>query len=54
MFLDRLATNYVSFTLHEEFQGWQNEKKKDTFFKKFYDAIAMAIFYSLYYAYPKS
>lgn len=52
--LDRLATNYVSFTLHEEFQGRHNEKKKDNFFKKFYDNIAMAIFYCLYYAYPKS
>lgn len=44
----------MSFTLHEEFQGRKNEKKKDNFFRKFYDNIAMAIFYCLYYAYPKS
>jgi len=47
MYLDRLATNYVSFTLHEKlFMGKQNQRKKDNFFKfwQFHDAIALAVF----------
>jgi len=57
MYLDRLATNYVSFTLHEKlFMGKKNERKKDNFFKywQFYDAIALACFICMYFAYPKS
>ena len=54
MLLDWIATNYVSFTLHEEFIGKKNQWKKETFFKHFYDAIAYSVFCCLYFAYPKS
>lgn len=50
--LDRIAANYVSFTLIEDPK--YDQKGKEMFFKKFYDIIAQAVYYSLYYAYPKS
>lgn len=76
-FLDRLAANYVSFTLHDEFMGDSEETKKprkggkkivtksdnthykklnmkDAFFKHFFNAIAQSVFWSLFFAYPKS
>ena len=50
--LDRISANYVSFTLIEDPK--YDQKGKEMFFKKFYDIIAQAVYYSLYYAYPKS
>lgn len=47
-----MAANFVSFTLIEDPRYSEDSKK--TFFKKFYDMIAQAVYYSLYYAYPKS
>lgn len=47
-----MAANYVSFTLIEDARF--DEKAKEQFFKKFYDIISQAVYYSLYYAYPKS
>lgn len=36
--------------------GKQNQRKKDNFFKfwQFHDAIALAVFQCMYFAYPKS
>lgn len=42
----------MSFTLIENPK--YDQKGKEQFFEKFYDIIAQAVFYSLYYAYPKS
>lgn len=50
--LDRIAANYVSFTLIEDRRFTDDHKKQ--FFKRFYDIISQAVYYSLYYAYPKS
>jgi len=50
--LDRIAANFVSFTLIEDRKFTEDAKKQ--FFKKFYDIISQAVFYSLFYAYPKS
>lgn len=50
--LDRIAANYVSFTLVEDTQI--DPKQKERFFKSFYDIIAQSVFYSLFYAFPKS
>jgi len=50
--LDRIAANFVSFTLIEK-PGF-DDKTKQQFFKKFYDIISQAVYYSLFYAYPKS
>ena len=50
--LDRIAANFVSFTLIEDRKYTEDSKKQ--FFKKFYDIISQAVYYSLYYAYPKS
>ena len=50
--LDRISANYVSFTLIEDPK--YDQKGKEQFFKKFYDIIAQSVYYSLYYAYPKS
>jgi len=52
-FLDRIAANYVSFTLLEDIKGIL-PKHKERFFKTFYDTIAQSVFYSLFFAYPKS
>ncbi|CAI2370905.1 unnamed protein product [Moneuplotes crassus] len=69
-FLDRIAANYVSFTLHDEFMGdaddtskkgsesknrhYKKLSEKDSFFKNFYNHIAQSVFSSLFLAYPKS
>ena len=50
--LDRIAANYVSFTLVEDVKI--DFKQKERFFKGFYDIIAQSVFYSLFYAFPKS
>ena len=50
--LDRIAANYVSFTLIESEKF--DKEAKECFFKKLYDIIAQAVFYCLYFAYPKS
>lgn len=50
--LDRIAANFVSFTLIEDERFTEDAKKR--FFKSFYDIIAQAVYYSLFYAYPKS
>lgn len=50
--LDRIAANYVSFTLIEDRRFTDDHKKQ--FFKKFFDIISQAVYYSLYYAFPKS
>lgn len=47
-----MAANYVSFTLIEDRRYSEDAKKQ--FFKKFYDIISQAVYYSLFYAYPKS
>ena len=54
--LDRIAANFVSFQLIEDnsFDRDQYIEAKKQFFKKFYDIISQAVYYSLYYAYPKS
>ena len=50
--LDRIAANYVSFTIVEDVKLDKQVKAK--FFEGFYDIIAQSVFYSLFYAYPKS
>lgn len=50
--LDRIAANFVSFTLIEDERF--DQVAKENFFKKLYDIIAQSVYYSLYYAYPKS
>lgn len=50
--LDRIAANFVSFTLIEDERF--DKDAKETFFKKLYDIIAQSVFYCLYFAYPKS
>lgn len=52
-YLDRIAANYVSYTLLEDVKGIK-EKHKERFFRTFYDTMAQSVFYSLFYAYPKS
>lgn len=47
-----MAANFVSFTLIEDERFTEDAKKQ--FFKRFYDIISQAVYYSLYYAYPKS
>ena len=60
-FQERMATNYISFTLNDVFlesnpgkMSNQELSKKERFFRNFYDAIAQSVFYALFYAYPKS
>lgn len=50
--LDRIAANYVSFTIVENVKF--DSKVKEGFFEKFFDIIAQSVFYSLFYAFPKS
>lgn len=55
--LDRIAANYVSFTIADENDYGSlkiDKKQKERFFKVFYDIIAQSVFYSLFYAFPKS
>ena len=47
-----MAANYVSFTLVEDVKI--DPKQKERFFKGFYDIISQSVFYSLFYAFPKS
>jgi len=47
-----MAANYVSFTIVEDIKI--DMKSKERFFKTFYDTIAQSVFYSLFYAFPKS
>ena len=47
MLLDRLAANFVSFFI-------RYRTKKGFIFTTFYDLIAQAVFFSLFFAYPKS
>lgn len=51
---DRIAANYVSFTLIDDEHVHFNRQAKKQFFLKLYDIIAQAVFYCLYFAYPKS
>ena len=46
--LDRIAFNYVQLFLLVE-PGY-----RDTFFKCYYDLVAQAVYYSYFFAYPKS
>ena len=50
--LDRIAANYVSFTIVENVVIDPQIKAK--FFESIYDIIAQSVFYSLFYAFPKS
>lgn len=50
--LDRIAANYVSFTIVEGVKVDLQVRAK--FFESFYDIIAQSVFYSLFYAFPKS
>ena len=50
--LDRIAANYVSFTIVENVKFDPTIKSK--FFESIYDIIAQSVFYSLFYAFPKS
>ncbi|CDW78191.1 UNKNOWN [Stylonychia lemnae] len=50
--LDRIAANYVSFTIVENVKLDLQIKAK--FFENFFDIIAQSVFYSLFYAFPKS
>lgn len=45
----RIAKNYINFMIRvdDKFEG-------DKFFKRYFDILAQAIFYSLFYAFPKS
>jgi len=45
----RIAKNYINFLIRVEdkFEG-------DKFFKRYFDILAQAVFYSLFYAFPKS
>lgn len=47
--LGRIARNYVNILLSIE-----NKTDNNAFFKKFFDTIAQAVFYSFFYAFPKS
>ncbi|KAL4475443.1 hypothetical protein ABPG72_022078 [Tetrahymena utriculariae] len=47
--LNRIARNYVNILLSIE-----NKNDNNTFFKKYFDIIAQAVFYSFFYAFPKS
>jgi hypothetical protein len=53
--LDRIAANYVSYTIVVDPEDNKKEReKKDRFFKYFYDIISQSVFFSLFYAFPKS
>jgi len=47
--LNRIARNYVNILLSIE-----NKTDNNAFFKKYFDIISQAIFYSFFYAFPKS
>ena len=50
--LDRMAANYVSYTLVED--PYISEKTKDKFFTKFYNHLAQSVFHCLKTAFPKN
>ena len=58
-FLDRMAANFVSLFIdydlvNSHFSEMDRKNAKKTVFTKFYDYIAQAVCYSLFYAFPKS
>ena len=52
--LDRIAANFVSFFIDYSATQLTNKKKKEKFFKVYYDIVAQAVFFAFYFAYPKS
>eukprot|EP00357_Protocruzia_adherens_P017981 CAMPEP_0114995574 /NCGR_PEP_ID=MMETSP0216-20121206/13810_1 /TAXON_ID=223996 /ORGANISM="Protocruzia adherens, Strain Boccale" /LENGTH=418 /DNA_ID=CAMNT_0002359641 /DNA_START=8 /DNA_END=1264 /DNA_ORIENTATION=- len=48
LLLDRIAANYVSLFVKVD------KDFKNIFFEYYFDALAQSVFYSLFYAYPKS
>ncbi|CAG9334076.1 unnamed protein product [Blepharisma stoltei] len=46
--LERISHNYIQLFVNVEHED------KEIFFENFYDCIAQAVFYSMYFAYPKS
>lgn len=46
--LDRMASNYIEFMI-----GCDG-KEKDLFFQIYFDIVAQGVFYSFFYAFPKS
>ena len=51
--LDRMAANYVSYTLVED-PSICSEKMKKKFFTKFYNHLAQAVYFCLRTAFPKN
>jgi len=47
--LDRIAKNYINMLLSIE-----DPVDNQSFFKRYFDIIAQAVFYSYFYAFPKS
>jgi len=45
----RIAKNFINFFIRVD-----DKYEKDNFFKKYFDILSQAVFYSLFYAYPKS
>lgn len=55
LYLDRIAANYVSYTIVVDPEDNKKEReKKDRFFKFFYDIISQSVFFCLFFAFPKS
>lgn len=50
--MDRMAANYVSYTLVED--PYIGAKTKDKFFTKFYNHVAQSVFHCLKTAFPKN
>ena len=51
--LDRMAANYVSYTLVED-REICSERMKRKFFAKFYNHLAQAVYFCLRTAFPKN
>merc|ERR1711957_208276 len=51
--LDRMAANYVSYTLVED-PAICSEKMKQKFFEKFYNHLAQAVYFCMRTAFPKN
>lgn len=47
--LNRISRNYVNLMLSIE-----DEADNEAFFKRYFDIIAQSVFYSFFYAFPKS
>jgi hypothetical protein len=45
----RIAKNFINFFIRID-----DKYEKDDFFKKYFDILSQAVFYALFYAYPKS